>query len=151
MNIFTDAYKKGLEASKSVKNNLEEIDAVFDNLKAEILASSENKISIERGLASYSDLSNYEAITITAIEALKRRVPYKVIIAKNVETSSERPIAEYDIDRKGYPVTIKWTDRNESCQTKDALIATLKDLLADPSTGRKIETLLSKNAETSGS
>ena len=79
--------------------------------------------------------------------ALKQRVSYNAIIAKNTLTSSDIPIAEYTIDRReGYPVTIKWADRDESCLSKEALTATLKEVLSDPSTGRILEKLLSTEA-----
>lgn len=157
---FAEAYKTGLEASQITEKNLQEIDAVFEELKTEILASSENKILIERGTASRRENIEFTAPplegasgikklqdVIDTMGAIKHRVSYNALIAKNTETSSNIPIAEYSIDRReGYPVTIQWADRDESCLSKDALAATLREVLSDPSTGRKLKRLLSQEA-----
>jgi hypothetical protein len=160
MMTFAEAYKTGLEASQLTEKNLQEIDAVFEELKTEILASSENRILIERGTASRRENSE---LTIPGGEifggkkalqdmvdtwgSIKHRVSYNALLAKNTETSLDVPIAEYSIDpREGYPVTIQWADRDESCLSNDALAATLREVLSDPSTGRKLKKLLSQKA-----
>jgi len=158
MTTFSEAYKTGLEASQITEKNLQEIEAVFEELKTEILASSDNKILIERGTVSRREsptltipggevLGGEKTLQnmIDTMGAIKHRVSYNALLAKNTETSSDVPIAEYSIDRReGYPVTIQWADRDESCLSKNALAATLREVLSDPSTGRKLKRLLSQ-------
>ena len=140
METFTEAYKAGLEASQSVDEYIEEINMVFENLKTEILSSTNGKIAIERGTALRRRRRTGLDIMLKPFE--EQRIRYKAILAKNTESSVEIPLAEYTIDRKGYPVTIIWADIEESCLTKEGLTSTLEDLLSDPSTGKKLRKLL---------
>ncbi len=139
MSVFSEAYQIGLNAAQTAAENIKEIDAVFNDLSAEVSASSGHKIIITRGKKS-----KREPLASNRFLSIDMPVPYKAIIAKNTETDKEIPIAEYEIDKKGYPITIAWADREENCWSKDDLTETLKDVLADPTTGRAFIQLLSQ-------
>ncbi len=137
--MFKEAYKAGLEAAELADKNIEEIDAVFNELDAEISSLNEGKIRVIRGIAERE-----KAGLIAILRPLNTPIPYQAIIAKNSKTSKEEAIAEYEIDRQGYPIRLKWADREESCFTKEALKATIEEILADPATGKAFQKLLAE-------
>ena len=150
MSAFAAAYKAGIEAGQKALENVQDIDAVFQALDKEIAANSGGKIHIAREMLSKTRWVRRMPSQMDELLGLYAPKPYSyyddeisydAIVAKNSKNTIE--IATYELSEAGYPITIKWADREESCWDSAALAETLQEVLSDVNTGKILIRLLS--------
>ena len=149
MSTFAEAYQSGLAAAQEAQASIKEINEVFDEFDEAVKAISKGRIVINR--IKKTDISPGLRLAADKAEQVKETreilygkdvapeaqfaIPY-LIFAINAETKVEMPIAEYRMDKRGYPIRVKWSNQENSCWDRVALTETLKEVLADPATGR---------------
>jgi hypothetical protein len=149
MSKFADAYKAGIDAGQQAIESIQEIDSVFEELDREISSMNGGKLSIIRKEKTYKrkvmrKLTNLEkSLGIMGPSPYyEEEISYNAIVLKRDKDEIE--IAEYEMSETGYPITLKWSNREEGCWDKDALTETLEEILAFPATGKAVVKLLSE-------
>jgi hypothetical protein len=149
MSKFVDAYNTGIDAGQKAIENIKEIDSIFQELSDEISSSSSGKLNIAR-----REMTHKRKVLrrLTIIEKslgvhgpspyYDEEITYDAIVLESNKSTVE--IAEYETSETGYPITLKWSDRKEGCWDKEALTEALKEILADPATGKAVLKLLSE-------
>jgi hypothetical protein len=160
MSTFAEAYQNGLTAAQETQNNIEEIEAVLAELNESVKETSNGRIiiqtikksevgSLPRFVANFSEQMKETREVVYGKEVMSEpTVPY-YIVAIDTETQAQIPVAEYTMDKNGYPIRIKWSNQNNNCWDREALTQTLKEILADPTTGRIFLRLLAEQNEGS--
>jgi hypothetical protein len=148
MSIFVDAFQVGIDAGKQALRNTQEIDLVFNELEREISENSQGKLHVSREEMSRKRRVWQRVSTLDSALGpyapkpyYDETVSYDAIVVGN--GNRKVAIAEYEISETGYPIVIKWADREASCWDREALTETLQELLADAATGKTIFQLLS--------
>jgi len=137
---FTKALEEGFAAARKADAARKEIGEVFDELQAQILQATENKVVIERRLLrDDSQLADPLAIIGLGRPVLR----HWAIVAINPSADGDKifQLARWGMDKAGYPCTVTWSKQDHICEDKEALINCLSDLLKDPVVGEKLYTL----------
>lgn len=157
MSTFAEAYQDGLAAAQEARNSVIEIERVLAELNESVRKTSNGQIVIQT--IKKSEAGSFPKFITNLTEQMKETreavygkevapepaftAPY-YIVAINATTNEQMPIAEYTMDKKGYPVRVRWSNQDNSCWDREALAETLKEVLADPTTGRIFLKLLAK-------
>lgn len=148
MTNFIDAFKDGLNAAEVADLARRDIDDVFSNLDKQIRKGSNGKLSIEK--------SEYEVPSISWTKIFpippKPKETYWAIVAKNptIEQSYETELARWQMDRRGYPCKLIWTQQEQVCEDRTALENCLAELLRDPIIGERLYALMNLKPQEDG-
>ncbi len=143
---FKRAFEEGLRAAADADRAREEIDSVFTHLNEQLNEISDGKIRIERRQfekpkypSPYADLESkkLEKRKHQAIAAINPMIPDEAV----------KELAEWSIDKRGYPCKIIWDDKEQFCEDKEALEHVLSELLRDPIVGGKFHMLMNLSPE----
>lgn len=148
MSNFRSAFNEGMKHAEEASKNNKEIDEVLTMLEDEMLELSENKIALKiKEKIEPVDASNPAAI-VASFAAFGRNQGrrYDALIAVRQRSTSkmEEELCEWKRGEKGYPVTLTYSSRSESCADKSALIKALQKMLSSASTGKKLMWLLNQ-------
>jgi len=139
---FKEALEQGFVAARKADLARKEIDEVFDELKAQILQATENKVLIERRLV-HGDSQTVDPLSVLGLSRRPPLIRHWAIVALNpsVDEGTIFELAQWARDKTGYPCTVTWNKQDHICEDKGALINCLSDLLKDPVVGGKLHTL----------
>lgn len=136
MTDYVKAFQKGLSAAENAVRIRKEIEKIFNELDRQILENTSGTISIS--IQEREGPSNLKTFIDGKINK------YHVICAINtkVAESSEKELAKWTQDRRGYPCKIEWGGSKIICEDGEALANALAELLADPIVGEKLYSLM---------
>jgi hypothetical protein len=136
---FVKALEEGFEAARKADAARNEIDEVFRDLNTQVLKVTNNQVSIERKELPESSFDRIRRLA----DPDKPTNKLWAIVAFNptVGKTKEFQLADWEMDRAGYPCKVTWNRREHVCEDKEALINCLSELLKDPVIGQNIYTL----------
>ncbi len=138
---FKLAFEEGLRAAVDADRAREEIDSVFSHLNEQLNEISDGKIRIERRQFEKPKFPfPYAGLESKKLEKRK----YHAIAAINpmIPDEAVKELAEWSLDKKGYPCKIISLDKEQFCEDKEALEQVLSELLRDPAVGEKLHVLM---------
>jgi hypothetical protein len=140
---YSKALQDGFDRARKADAARKEIDAVFEDLKNQILTATDNKVSIERRRMT---IPTPEISTVSAPGFFSLPAPpvrYWAIVAFNPNLPKEKlfELAGWEMDKAGYPCKVTWSKQEHICEDKNALTACLFELLSDPTIAEMLYTL----------
>jgi len=144
MKRFEEAFRKGLSNATVAEQNLEEIRGVIKAASDEIAETTKNAISgieIEQRERIVQD-PNVHIINFSRPYPGKK-IKFNGLVAKrNGPEQKSALICEIVIDTIGYPVRLRYANRDTMCADKQAFENGLTEVLEHPTTGEAIGKLL---------
>jgi hypothetical protein len=136
---FVEALRSGIDAAEVAEKNKQEIAGVFGELNRQLADGFDGQVLIGTGTARN---------LVTAILNVTTRYGRGAIFASNPKKSDEQSLdlAGWYSGVNGYPCIIALLDREVSCEDRQALEETLKQMLASPDVGGKIRRLIEPSA-----
>lgn len=140
MTDFIDAFKDGLDAAEVAGRARREIDDVFSNLDSQIRKGSDGKLSIAR-IEFVVVKSSWESILTFPP---KPKETYWAIAATNptIKKSHKSELARWQMDQRGYPCKLSWSQQEYACEDRAALENCLAELLRDSIVGERLYALM---------
>lgn len=141
MTDFIDAFKGGLDAAEAADRARLEIDEVFSDLDRQIRKGSDGKLSIKK---SKFEIMKPSGGVLRLALSPETKETYWAITAVNptIEESHESELARWQMDRRGYPCKLSWSQHEYICVDRAALESCLADLLKDPIIGEYLYVLM---------
>jgi hypothetical protein len=136
MTNFKSAFQVGLKAAQKAEAAKKEIKEVFNDLNKQLSEASDGKLIIE-----IQQLTRPLPLPFNLVQQGEK---YWAIVARNpkLKASPIKELAEWQIDRHGYPCKITWSGIEEYCEKKQAVETGLEHLLQDPTTAEKLQSLV---------
>lgn len=138
---YAESFNKGIHAAKIAQGNREEIKAVLEEFREQILSATHGKIDIRiREFYKNTMLDDLARLTMER----KPRETYEAIAASNplAIQHESKELARWTLDKAGYPCMISLGDMRYICEDAQALRNNLSLLLENPLTGEKLYELM---------
>lgn len=136
---YAKALREGFEAASRAEVARREIDGVFTEMNKQVLAATENKVSIVR-MECERAVRTWQATIVSSILFPIPKEKYWAIVGFNpsVGSSSEVLLATWTMGKAGYPCVVTWDDTEHECLDREALATCLQELLSDPVIGQRL-------------
>lgn len=140
MTDYFAALKRGLEAAEATDRARKEIDEVFYDLNEQLAKETKEKIRIDR---KEYETQKWNFASGSIFDLIKKET-YWVLVAFNpsIAKSPVTKLANWFMDRAGYPCKIKLGDKVFICEDREALENSIAELLQDPLVGEKLYALM---------
>ncbi|MET1532725.1 hypothetical protein [Burkholderia sola] len=148
MTDFADAFKRGQDAAALAAQARAEIDEVFEEAKAQLLAATDGKLEIGREDFVKPRKRNpadiLAGVAFTAVGAWEPREMESWIAGRNPKAipSEWVKLAKWDRPQEGYPCQIVYDRADVRCHDRTALADAIGEMLASASIGEKLRELL---------
>lgn len=142
MTSFVESFNRGVQNAEQAQNNRREISDVIGQLSRDIVAASGGMIE-SVALEERRRLDTSVAGAAAALFGESRTKSYYVLAAHHPQ--DEIPtvdLCEVTIPAGGYPVSIKYYNRDVACADREAFENALAELLEDPRIGEKLHSLM---------
>lgn len=136
---FMGSINEGMNAAKQAEANKAEVKEVFAELNRQLSEVTDGKVTLDRAKFYKEDPSGYANITASLLG--RARENYLGLGIGHTNENYNLPkieIAKWDMDKKGYPCTIKIGSDELYCEDRNALENALSNLMRDPDVGTAI-------------
>ena len=131
---FRDAFRQGLAAYDDAERARKEILGLFDEFAEQIEQASTGRVRIERG--------KQKKMSGNLLLDPFRVREYNALFARRPSGDEREELCEYSLSERGYPVNLRYAKEDVSCDDGEALERGLRQLLAHPQTGGKLQRLM---------
>ena len=143
MASFIDAFRDGMAAAKTVRENFREVQRVLLHLKEEVFIETSGRVSVRICRLVSKDKLNWSTLEDT-LKLRKDDVHYYAICADNPQVQDSLiELARWEQDKTGYPCRITTEGRVFHCDNRDKLEAGLQEMLRQTENGMRIARLMS--------
>lgn len=143
---FKSAFDQGLKAAADAAAIISEINAIFDQMNAEVSAASDGKVNIKRETRREGGaMAALLGLGVFSSKTPPKEIEYiTYIVAFNplANTDNKSDIGEIDIHKRGYPCQIKFGGDKYLCEDKKSLERILALMLTDPVVGKELYRLI---------
>lgn len=146
MTDFKNALSEGFAAAKAAEIARREIREVLKKLETDLTEESNGRLLVQvmeaQETLPYS--SKLEAFRAAAELRPPPTRTFRALFAQNPKnpTAPTKELARWKQAPEGYPCTITWNDQEHECRDRNALEASLAELLKDPATGEALSLLM---------
>lgn len=130
---FIEAFQQGQTAAENFRNNIREINSVFNTLNEQLSNATEGKIKISLSAIEPPNLNFQSNAKDKLMAALLPKEKYTAICVENpLIPNSKKELVKWERGREGYPCKITIGNKQHYCEDKIELEETLALMLQDP-------------------